>query len=371
MNIECYPYWLWLHETFGSCNAKFRQALNLFDGDIISLYENRLEPRIKAMIPSWVARRGNDPSPDECRRRLDIWASDGIRFICFDDDIYPQRLRDTRFAPSGLFVTGDPSAMDTLSVAGVGSRVSTTYGREAVNKICSPIASAGITFISGMAYGIDSEVHRAALDNGGKTVAVLGTAIDETYPSNHRDLRRMIENQGAVVSEYAPGTKGERFMFPQRNRIISGLSCGVIIFEAAKKSGTMITASWALDDGREVFAVPGSIFSERSEGTNFLISQGATPATCAEDVLSALGMELSDAVQLTMAEYVGYTGPKLTRRQQIIYDCINSGTCTIEGLVDNTGLQPHELFSELTVMEIDGIIESGAGSTYVVKHNFQ
>ena len=367
LNIDTYPYWLWLHETFGSCNAKFRQALRLFENDITALYENRSDPAVRALIPAYLARNNKQPDLDENRRRLEVWASDGIRFICYDDDLYPQRLRDTRFAPSGLFVTGDPSVMDSLSIAGVGSRVTTTYGREAVKKICAPIASAGITLVSGLAYGIDSEVHRAALDNGAKTVAVLGTAIDVTYPANHRELRRMIEKNGAVVSEYEPGTKGERYMFPQRNRIISGLSCGVIIFEAARKSGTMITANWALDDGREVFAVPGSIFSERCEGTNYLISQGAVPATAAEDVLGVLGLDLASAVQMTIEGFSSAPVQGLSKRQQLIYDSILSGADNIETLVDNTGLQPHELFSELTVMEIDGIIESGAGSSYSVK----
>ncbi len=153
-------------------------------------------------------------------------------------------------------------------------------------------------------------------------------------------------------------------MFPQRNRIISGLSRAVVIFEAAKRSGTMITANWALDDGREVFAVPGSIFSERSEGTNRLIQQGATPALNAVDVLQALGVEFREAGQTAFAGFETKPEPKLEPKSKKVYSALTTGELTIDELIEKTALAPHELFAALTVMEIDGIIESCAGSRY-------
>ncbi len=367
MTFEKRAYWLWLHLVLAPCNDRFRQLIRSYNG-VEDIYENRRNPELVEMLGEGEREKAASLTLARCRELLSEYEERGISFVPFADDGYPERLRETRFVPSGLFATGNLGCLKKLCVAGVGSRITTAYGRQAVKAVCSPLARAGITLVSGLAYGTDSEVHRAALDAGGVTAAVLGTAIDLTYPSRHRGLRREIEDRGAVVSEYAPETVTQRHMFPQRNRIVSGLSRAVMIFEAAARSGTMITANWALDDGREVFALPGSIFSEQSEGTNRLIKQGASLLSTAEDVLSALGVELSDAVQ-TVLEGAGAPvkkQPKLDARGQLVYDALAGGELTVDELLTRVALKPHELFAELTMLEVDGVIETCAGSKYRV-----
>ncbi len=365
MTLEQRACRLWLHLVLAPCNDRFRAIIRSFDS-VEDIYENRRNPELLGMLAEGERERAAALSLADCRAMLAEWEERGISFVPYADDGYPERLRETRFAPCGLFATGNLDCLKNLCAAGVGSRVTTAYGRQAVKAVCGPLAAAGITLVSGLAYGTDCEVHRAALDAGGVTAAVLGTAIDVTYPSRHRALRREIEQRGVVVSEYAPGTRTQRHMFPQRNRIVSGLCRAVMIFEAAKRSGTMITANWALDDGREVFAVPGSIFSEQSEGTNRLIRQGATPLLAAQDVLSSLGIELADAVQ-TVLEGAGApvkAAPDLDAKGRAVCDALGEGELSVDELLERLALKPHELFAELTLLEIDGVIEARAGSRY-------
>ena len=288
-------YWVWLSAVLGPCSAKLLELLRTFDY-VEEIYSARASVELAGMLTAneFKAARAGDLAAAE--RVIESCDNIGARVLCYNDEEYPERLRMTRYPPTVLYVTGDVKALSGDCVAGVGARRSTRYGRDAVKAICSPLARAGLTLVSGLARGIDAEVHRAALENGARTVAVLGTAIDDTFPHDHGELRAEIEGRGGcTVSEYPPVSKWNKSSFPMRNRIISGLSRAVIVFEAAKKSGTMITANWALDDGREVFAVPGGIFSESCEGTNRLIKQGAYPATCAADVLAVLGIAAPSA----------------------------------------------------------------------------
>lgn len=357
--------WLWLHEVLGPCNGKFRDLINEYEF-IETIYDKRETAPMAAILSPGEYKRARERTLDSSRQLLEDCNKEGISLLCYTDEDYPARLRSTRYPPAVLFVTGDPAALNRpLAVAGVGARFSTKYGRDAVRHICTPLAKAGIALISGMAYGIDAEVHKIALEQGGPTVAVLGTPIDNTYPAQHAELRRQIEQSGgAVVSEYAPGTVTNKSMFAQRNRIIAGLSRAVIIFEAAKKSGTMITATWALDDGRDVFAVPGSILSTHSEGTNYLIKQGAGVATSALDIIEALDLHETAFEQLTLEQA---SQIKLNAAQKKICGALEEGDLTLDGLAEKTGLLPHQLLAELTGLEIDGVIEALGGSRYALK----
>ncbi|MEA4912859.1 MAG: DNA-processing protein DprA [Oscillospiraceae bacterium] len=355
------PLWIWLAEVLGACNAKYIDLLRTYDY-IGALYERRNSTELQKLLTPLECKNARTTSLDDCRRILERCDEQGIRILTYADERYPQQLRLTRVPPAVLYCTGDADALGGNAVAGVGSRSASAYGRDAVRRICTPLAGAGLLLVSGLAAGCDTQVHRAALDAGKRTVAVLGTAIDRTYPAQNAALRAEIECSGAVVSEYPPGTPSHRGMFPQRNRIISGLSRGVIIFEAAKKSGTMITASWALDDGREVFAVPGSIFSETSAGTNHLIKLGASPVTCAKDVLDAFGLPLpAEHAQLTPA-------PNLTDLQKKILRALGAQECTADELLDAVELPAHELFAALTELEMDGAVEPLPGAKYKATH---
>lgn len=212
--------------------------------------------------------------------------------ITLADENYPPLLREIIDPPLALHVRGDASLLSTLSVAIVGSRRATPYGINAAQRLSKEIGSAGVTIVSGLARGVDTAAHQAALDAGVPTIGVLGTGIDVVYPREHRALyRRMIES-GAIVSELPPGTPPKREHFPVRNRIISGLTKGTVIVEATTRSGSLITARMAAEQGRDVFAVPGSIFSDKSEGTHRLIQYGAKLVHDADDVLEELGPDL-------------------------------------------------------------------------------
>src|SRR5687768_9742794 len=212
--------------------------------------------------------------------------------ITLADDIYPPLLREIIDPPLVLHVRGNASLLANLSVAVVGSRRATPYGLNAAHHLSRDLASAGITIVSGLARGIDAAAHQAALDAGAPTIGVLGTGIDVVYPRSHHGLFKRVAESGAIVSEFAPGTPPKRENFPIRNRIISGLSKGTVIIEATSRSGSLITARMAAEQGRDVLAVPGSIFSDRSEGTHRLIQYGAKLVHDVDDVLEELGGEL-------------------------------------------------------------------------------
>lgn len=354
--------WLWLHNVMGPCNEKSIKLVRQYDY-IEALYEKRQSADILKVLSPQEFKNARTVRLDDCRALAEECDALGIRILCYGDEEYPEMLRNTRVPPAVLFCTGDVKALTGTAIAGVGARLATKYGRDAVKKIFSPVARAGITLVSGLAAGIDSEVHRAALENGGKTVAVLGNEITRTYPSTHAGLREEIEAHGCVVSEYAPHTGSQRYMFPQRNRIISGLSRAVAIFEAAKKSGTMITANWALDDGRDVFAVPGSIFSEKSDGTNYLIKSGAAPLSEARDIFDYLGITDTAEFEQTRIQ----EEPKLSATGKKIVDCLRTGEQTVDDLLLKTGVPAHLLFATLTELEVDGIAEAAFGSRYRLK----
>ena len=204
---------------------------------------------------------------------------------------YPPLLAQLHDPPARLYLRGDAALLTRPTVAVVGARSCSPYGAQVARSLASELAGAGLVVVSGLARGIDAEAHRGALAAGGRTVAVLGCGIDRDYPAAHAGLAQRIEADGLLVSEYPPGTEPAPWRFPARNRIIAGLSLATVVVEARERSGALITADFALELGREVFAVPGEITAALSAGTNDLIRQGAAPLLSAEDVLSALGRE--------------------------------------------------------------------------------
>jgi len=354
-------YHIWLAEVLGPCSGKLNRVLERFGTP-----EEAFLRRETAEMASLLA-----PGEFKKARALKLSDIDGIiaycektetQVVCFGDEEFPRRLRETTIPPAVLYVNGDVGALSGICIAGVGSRTPTRYGREAARFLSMPLAALGVTMVSGLAAGIDTEVHKAALEAGGKTIAVLGTGIDVTYPKHHADMRLAIEQNGAVVSEYPPFKKNAPYLFSFRNRIISGLSRAVIVIEAARRSGTMITAGWALDDGREVFAVPGSILSDRSEGTNRLLKQGAIPALSAEDMLEALGLErLSEADRQPEAEK---NRPALKGLGKTVFDILFDGEKGLDDLVEQTKRPSAEVLSELMLLELDGMVKSLPGQRY-------
>ncbi len=219
------------------------------------------------------------------RREADKALEKGSDIVTFSDPRYPANLRETHDPPPYLYVKGRLVEGDKVSVAVVGSRKATQYGRQLTKKISGDIAAKGITVVSGGARGIDTEAHKGAIAAGGRTIAVLGCGIDVVYPPENESLFKAVAESGAVVTEFPMGTPPDAANFPQRNRIISGISMGVVVMEAADDSGSLITASCSLDQGREVYAVPGSVDSPTSRGTNSLIKKGAKLVEGPEDIL--------------------------------------------------------------------------------------
>jgi len=281
-----------------------------------------------------------------------------VNTLKLSDPGYPEPLRNIAGIPKRLFFVGTPPSdwIGQPCVAVVGSRKASGYGRSVTETITGQLASHGVVIISGLALGIDSVAHRAALARGGRTVAVLPTSLDNIYPSSHLSLaREIIENRGTIVSEYPAGSEAYKLNFVARNRIVSGLSRILLITEAAVNSGTMHTARFALDQGKTVMAVPGNINQPGSEGCNNLIKSGAVPVTDAGDVLFALGISPGESSKR------GY--PKgLSDAQKDLLDLIAEGVADQEALALASGLRGGEIGAALTGLEISGAVRPmGAG----------
>lgn len=276
-----------------------------------------------------------------------------------EDPRYPDLLKNIHDPPRRLWVQGDCDFLTRgLLVAVVGARDCTPYGEKVAYDLARALAEKGATIVSGLAYGIDTAAHRGALDAGGKTIAVLGCGIDLPYPAGNVPLKAKIAENGAVVSELKPGTEAAPWTFPQRNRIISGLSRGVVVVEAGIKSGSLITAELALQQGRDVFAVPGPIHSKQSEGTNRLIQNGAKLVASAADVLDEWG--LNDQVKMPFRKkVVAETG-----EAGEILRLLGEGPLHFDDLISNSGIGIEKLSGLLVDLEIRGKIRALPGGRY-------
>ena len=275
-------------------------------------------------------------------------AADGLRFIGRSEAAFPALLRAIHDPPIGLFVRGgaDLELLSRTAVAVVGARACSSYGGHVGRLVGRELAAAGLVVVSGLARGIDGAAHRGALEAGGVTVAVLGCGIDRDYPASHRELARGIAEHGLVVSEYAPGVEPAPWRFPARNRIIAGLAAATIVVEARERSGALITADLALEEGREIFAVPGEITSSLSKGTNALLRLGATPLIAVSDVLEHFGLETAAAEPADdEAEVVLALLP-----------------ATADELVRLTELESGRIAALLAELELAGLVVEGEGT---------
>ena len=291
-----------------------------------------------------------------------------VAMVTEDDERFPRLLKEIYDPPLVLYVRGELRA-EEIAVAVVGSRKATPYGKTATNLLVRPLASRGVTIVSGLAYGIDAEAHRATLAVHGRTIAVLGSGVDEMslYPRAHRQLAAdIIAAGGAVVSEYAPGTGPQGYFFPQRNRLIAGLSRAVVVVEADEGSGALITARAGLNENREVFAVPGPITSDLSRGTNALLGEGATPARRAEDILETLELTQLFA-PAPEAVSPPTTQPPLPQPDGTValLHLLSGSPLNVDEIVERSTLAPNVVASLLTVLELDGRVRDVGGKHYV------
>ncbi|WP_119072371.1 DNA-processing protein DprA [Aggregatilinea lenta] len=285
----------------------------------------------------------------------------GAAALTLDDVDYPALLRELPDAPPVLYIKGTLLDADRWAVAFVGTRRATTYGREVTQTLVEPLVHAGITIVSGMALGIDAAAHKAALDAGGRTIAVLGCGIDTVYPPEHRHLAAAIVESGALVTEFPPGTPPEGKNFPVRNRTIGGLSLGVVVVEAPESSGALLTADIAAEQGRDVFAVPGNLTARASKGTNRLIQNGAKLVVSAEDILDELNLTRSTVKVRTSVQEIA----PADATEQALLEVLDSEPVHIDDLCQRTGLPITRVSSALALMELKGMVSRQEGMQYV------
>lgn len=283
-----------------------------------------------------------------------------VKALSADDPGYPPRLKEIYDYPPLLYTRGTITPGDECAIAVVGTRRPSVYGRQVAEEITAELAGRGITIVSGLAAGIDSIAHRTALQAGGRTIAVAGCGLDMVYPSNHVALARQIMEHGALVSEFPLGTKPKAEHFPQRNRIISGMSLGVLVVEAGDKSGALLTTNRAVEQNREVFAVPGSIFSPLSKGTNRLIQEGAKLVRHSADILEELNLN-TIARQLEMKE----TATATDTEAQVLSHLSKEAT-HVDDLCRCSGLPVATVTGTLAILELKGLVKQLGGMNYVL-----
>lgn len=332
--------------------AQFPSLRDAWEADGIDLAAAGLDERSVYAVLS--ARKSVYPDAE-----LDRLAKAGAAALTWHDPAYPRLLREVADPPPVLFIKGELADADCCAVAVVGTRGATVYGRQVAERLAGELAQARITVVSGLARGIDAVAHRAALDAGGRTLAVLGCGVDVVYPPEHRALAAAIAERGALLSDYPLGTGPEKNNFPPRNRIISGLSLGVVVVEADEKSGALITALFATDQGREVFAVPGNVFSAGSRGANRLIQQGAKMVLQTSDILEELnlGMVMPNAeAQLPLP---------MDETEARVYRQLSFEPTAADEIVRGLDMPAEMVSALLSLMELKGYVRQAAGASFV------
>jgi DNA processing protein len=357
-----YTPWIALSRVKGLGCASFKKLAAHFTDPTAALSASPAELGIagldKDVIEGLVGFSDWAQAEAEVRRARDA----GVRIVPFIDPDYPARLRAIADPPPVLYVKGEINAADERAVAIVGSRSASDYGRRVARNICHGLASLGFTVVSGMARGIDGTAHETALDGGGRTIAVLGSGVDRIYPPEHERLSQRISRQGAVISELPLGTRPVAFNFPARNRLISGLSLGVVVVEATEKSGSLITAAHALEQNREIFAVPGEVGSSRSRGAHRLIREGAKLVENADDIIEEIARPKgAGRPQRVLPQNCGDD----TRK---IFDLFQERILHIDEVIESSGLSSAQVSRILLELELQGFLRQLPGNRYAAEY---
>lgn len=386
-------YWIWLTQATGYCNPKHRHLCSVYS-DIKTLYDGgEAELRLCGVFTEGEISR---------LLKTDISVADSIIARCnelgysvlsFEDGDYPSCLADTDTAPAVLYIQGTLPDFDSInSVSIVGTRKATVYGVRTAFELGANLSDAGFVVVSGGALGIDCAAHRGVLQQGGVTVCVLGCGIDYDYLRENKGMREAIADKGAVISEYPPGTSASNRNFPQRNRIISALTKGLIVVEAPKGSGSMITVGYALTQGKDIFAVMGNVDSPYSEGSNALIKDGAVPVTSYRDVaefylgvgfdykparkftdeiISAVPTKLRNATDPTKKDNSPLPSHKshidLSEEEKAVYYLIGNTPIHTDSIAEQSGLPVHKVLRILSVLEMNDLVKDISGRNYVIK----
>lgn len=400
-------YWLWLQAGLGCGAQNVGNLLGAYPGGAKEIYENRQGLAAAGFATSKQAARLAGTTPQSFEAILDIAQKQQVQVVCYSAAEYPWLLRNINSAPLVLYIEGDVALLNNrLAIGMVGARLPSAYGADAMHRLATDVAAAGACVVSGLAAGLDATAHKAALAAKGATVACTAFGHGQCYPAANRALLDAVRKNGAVVSEYPPGTGPEKAYFLQRNRLIAGLSHGLVVAEARRLSGTMSTAAFALEYGRDVFAVPGSIFSELSTGTNAMIQDGALLAAGAADILSVYGgvpvrgpapaegapapfvmhrrpweQDVAPAgekthpaptkkvplpVQQTLAPLPQTLLQGVGEEARQVYDCLGTAPVGIGEVCRQTGLAPGRVMAALTELELAGLVRQLAGRQFTV-----
>ncbi len=355
-------YWLSLRMVKGIGNALFLSLIDRF-GSPDRVFEAGEDALVDAGIRKEIAHRiAKKEFVSDPEKELDKLRNIGARIITYDDEEYPELLKEIDYPPVLLYAMGKRVPRDQLHISIVGSRNASQYGLRTAQDLSFRLAKIGLGIISGMARGIDAFAHKGALRAGGYTGAVLGTGIDVVYPKENKALFQKIKEHGTIITEFPLGTPPEPKNFPVRNRIISGISRGVLVVEAAKRSGSLITASFGLNQGREIFAVPGSIESLRSKGCHFLIKQGAKLVEDIYDIIEEFGIELTGE---SRDEHKASAHVRLDPKEKRIYECLSEYPVHIDEIIRNTNLDAAEVLSSLLKLELKGIVVQMPGKMFL------
>ena len=394
-------YWLWMQKALGE-GAHIKNILEDF-GSAKRLYDsNILEWKMSASLVSKQINRLEQTDINSVDEIIYTCENNGWSIIDYDDERYPQRLKEIYNPPCVLYVDGELGDIDNLALIGiVGTRKASEYAVKVTHIMSRGIAECGAVVVSGGALGVDTAAHKGALAAGGKTIAVLGCGLGTDYLNENKPLREMIKNNGALVTEYPPFTRAGRTTFPMRNRLISGLSLGVLVVEAGIKSGSLITANYALEQGRDVFAVPSSVLSVDFAGTNKLIDDGAIVATKPSQIL-ALYSEKFDSIDISKVRSVDELmrdergkdanvkkedklsfdnleenrtkrlerekkALKLTGDVRAVYQCLDDTFLHIDAIIEKTGLTSQKAAASITRLEVMGLVQSASGKRYKLR----
>lgn len=383
--MDSRTYWIWLSSCLGA-GARVDTVLSAYP-TARELYEaGPSDWRLSGVFTNKQITQLCSVNPERAKVNIDLCDKNGWHIITPEDSEYPDLLRDICTQPLVLYVWGDLSFVnDTLPLAVVGTRKPVRDSEIIARKLCCEMAAAGVTIVSGGALGIDSAAHDGALSGGGKTVAVLGCGLGERYLSRNAELFSQISRNGAVISEFAPFSTATTRTFPIRNRIISGMSRGTLVVEAGERSGSLITAHFAAEQGRDIFAVPGNIVSSAYVGANRLIRDGAKAITCAEDILDEYSLiypdmintaKLKEKVQENEQKHTSpvFAAPKakapvsgVSPAAARVYEFISYDPIHTDDLVINSGLPVGDVVCALTELELSDYIVALPGKLYTVK----
>ena len=359
-------YWVWLSMIAGLGSRKNMELIKRYGDPEAVWYLEKSELEKLNFLPKAVILQMVD---EKFKYNVDVHLEriykNDIKVVTFKNDLYPVFLKDIHDPPIVIYVKGTIKP-EEKAIAIVGSRKATPYGLQMAKVISRELCKCGITVISGMARGIDSYAHLGALDAGGRTIAVLGCGLDKAYPpENDKMMNRIIET-GAVISEYVPGVMPIPQNFPARNRIISGISMGVVVIEANEKSGSLITADFALEQGREVFALPGNVSSTNSVGTNKLIRDGAKIVTCVEDILEEVHIFRSSKINIF--DQKDMEKERMFRNlepdERILAACLQEEPLHIDRIVEKSGLETKTVNAILIMLELKGILNQLPGKVF-------